>query len=124
LERNVQGIIGLNDGSNEKPLTLADIRTVIRTRSLQSISYEHRVLSMVVTNLLYHSVVSIVGYWLCAYCKVRSHSSLHFQTFFHSIRHVPFIQRNEIIFTLYSTTAFNHNIFTLMANKQLVETLR
>jgi hypothetical protein len=41
-------------------MTMADVRNVIRTRSPQSISYEHNVLSMVVTNFLYHSVVSIV----------------------------------------------------------------
>ena len=44
---------------------MADVRTQIRNRSLQSIYYEHNVLSMVVTNFLYHSVVSIVDYWLC-----------------------------------------------------------
>jgi hypothetical protein len=39
FERDIQRLIGLNFGNNEKPLTMADVRTVIRTRRLQSISY-------------------------------------------------------------------------------------
>jgi len=91
---------------------MTDVRAAIRTRSLKSISYEQNVLSMVVTNFLYHSVLSTVEYWLCAYCKVTSPSSVHFLTS-HSIRHVPFIKRYKIIFTLYSTTSLHRHIFTL-----------
>jgi len=114
----------MNDGNNENLVTMTDGRTAIRTWSLQSISYEHHILSMVVTNSLYHSVLSIVEYWLCAYCKVTSLFSVHFLTSFHCIRHVPFIERDKIIFTLYSTACLHRQIFTLRINQQLVEALR
>ena len=60
----------------------------------------------------------------CTYCKVTSPSSVLFLTFFQPIRHVSFLQRDKILFTLHSTTSLHLHIFTLRANKQLVEALR